>query len=42
MDKIKNLADLRKMKEGMQARMSMRSCGPPQDERGYAGEDVDA
>ena len=30
MDKIKNLADLRKMK------------GPPQDERGYAGEDVDA
>ena len=31
MDKIKNLADLRKMKEGMQARMSMRENSDSSD-----------
>jgi NADP-reducing hydrogenase subunit HndB len=31
MDKIKNLADLRKMKEGMQSRMSMRENSDSSD-----------
>ena len=31
MDKIRNLADLRKMKEGMQSRMSMRENSDSSD-----------
>ena len=31
MDKIRNLADLRKMKEGMQSRMSMRENSDSDD-----------